>query len=81
MRIVSAFIDSDLRFKSLSTTRNWVHFYLSLGTVTLMSITFTSFSMSFPLIQYLVSLIFGVQLHVAEYSEIKKHISMRFLVL
>ena len=59
MRIVSAFIDSNLRFISLQTTRNWVHVYLSLGTVTLMSIAFTSFSVSFSLLQYLVSLIFG----------------------
>ena len=43
---VYLFIWCTLVTQSLQSTRNCVHFYLSLGTVTLMRIAFTSFSMS-----------------------------------
>ena len=66
-----------LRTDPLRKTQNCVDFYISLSTVIQVSIDSTSHNASMSLIQYLVSLQFGLK----NFSKSKKHIRMGILVL
>ena len=72
MSNVNAFIVCHLRTHPLRKSQNCFDFSVSLRTVILVSIDSTSHNASMSLIQYLVSLNFGVQSQIEEFLKIEK---------